>query len=52
MNEQELKTLFDLAHTQLFSTWANIRNSMLWAHEEIIRLQNKIAQLEKTNANS
>ena len=48
--QQEL--LFNLAHSQLFSMWSNIRSSMLWAHEEIIRLQAKIVELEKQNANS
>lgn len=52
MQDENLQKLFDLSYIQMYSTWTEIRNSMLWAHQEIVRLQNKIAQLEKSNANS
>jgi hypothetical protein len=51
MTDEQLKNLFDLAHIQIFSSWANIRESMLQAHEEIIRLRARIKELE-SNANS
>ena len=47
MTDEQLKNLYDLAYTQVFSLWTNIRESMLQAHEEIIRLRNRIKELEK-----
>lgn len=53
MTDEQLKNLYDLAYTQVFSLWTNIRESMLQAHEEIIRLRNRIKELEsEKNASS
>ena len=52
MSDENLQKLFDLSYTQLYSIWTEIRTSMIWAHEEIVRLRAKIAELEKNNANS
>ena len=51
MPDENLQKLFDLSHSQLYSIWTEIRESMLWAHEEIIRLRARIKELE-SNANS
>jgi len=52
MSDENLQKLFDLSYTQLYSMWTEIRGSMIWAHEEIIKLRARIQELEnKTNAN-
>ena len=52
MNEEQLKNLFDLAHIQIFSSWAYVRDAMLQAHAEIVRLQARVKELETKNADS
>jgi hypothetical protein len=52
MSDENLQKLFDLSYSQLYSMWTDIRQSMIWAHEEIVRLRAKITELENKNANS
>jgi hypothetical protein len=51
MSDEKLDKLFALSYTQLYSTWTDIREHMLWAHEEIVRLRKRLEELENKNAN-
>ena len=51
MSDEKLDKLFALSYSQLYSMWSDIREHMIWAHEEILRLRAKLAELENKNAN-